>query len=41
MDELNNLEDEFIDKINFTVWVDEELFEKYRNYLYLYKKNEK
>lgn len=38
LEELNKLEEEFVNKIEFTFWIDEELFSKYKNYLQLYKK---
>ena len=37
MEELNNLEDEFIDGLDWNVWVDKELFDKYYSYLKHYQ----
>lgn len=38
LDEVNKLEEEFVNKIEFTFWIDNELYMKYKNYLNLYKK---
>jgi len=36
--EVNKLEEEFVKKIEFKFWIDDDLFNKYKNYLHLYKK---
>lgn len=37
LQELNNLEEEFINNLNWVTWIDLELFEKYSSYLLHYE----
>ena len=36
LQEINNLESEFLSLINFNLWIDFEIFTKYQNYLEQY-----
>jgi hypothetical protein len=36
LNEMNNLEDDFLQKIKFNLWIDIEEFSKYQKYLYQY-----
>jgi hypothetical protein len=36
LQEINNLENEFLTLINFNLWIDYEIFQKYQNYLEQY-----